>query len=575
MASSSTEGTELFANRYELRKSLGQGSAGKVYLAFDTVLGELVALKTLNEALTLDDVQVKRFMREVSVTRKVTHPNVVRTYDVGTIDSTLFFTMEHVPGHTLKERLAGQPLEVEQGLAVVYEICKGLHAIHESDIVHRDLKLTNIIVGDDGFLKISDFGVARPGNSDLTTNEDLVGTATHMAPEVWRSGEITKRTDLYSLGVLIYEIFAGVLPFSGASPMELMYHHIHSNPPSLSLLNPSVPKWIDSLAKKLLQKSADQRPASVEEVMYLIERNGEDAPESAKSADASKSRQSMEFSVDPAILNNTLNSTLRPKIKMLSLDKKGKPRRRLRFLPLIWVTVYAMIATAPLIASPSILVFAKDFLPRLDLSGAAFLNHAAWHLAILSALIAWPFFFLNSKRRGITCGAISFFVLFVSFAAISAGAFYWKISQLLASVPFHEVFGLNTDYLPRLLATYKLAEPTLSSVVFMSIKIDSNWIMFTGLISHLALITVFASSLRRAVRISSLALTLSLIGFSPLLLGGNRALSTWHEESFRELLIPADHALRLFLVWWLAFAVQKSFWKSPKGKKVNGNEDSP
>lgn len=262
---------KLFAARYQVESLLGAGAMGKVYLASDTMLdNEKIALKVLNFELGENQSLAKRFLREVQLTRKVTHPNVVRTYDVGSAQDRLYFTMEYVAGQTLRQKTASGPLKVHELAKILCQICQGLAAIHECDIVHRDLKSANVILTSNGVVKISDFGVARPGASQLTCQDELLGSATHMSPEVWRQGDVSRLTDIYALGILAYELATGRLPHEGVTPHELMWKHVCEPVAAPLEVNPKVPRWLNSLILRMLEKKPELRPQSAEEILSDI-----------------------------------------------------------------------------------------------------------------------------------------------------------------------------------------------------------------------------------------------------------------------------------------------------------------
>jgi serine/threonine protein kinase len=256
-----------FNDRYLLERLLGSGGMGKVYLVTDIMLpDEKVALKVLNADLGNQDALIQRFLREVQLTRRVTHQNVVRTFDVGSCAGRLYFTMEYIEGKTLRDLVDGQPLPIEEALRYLDQLCSGLASIHNHDIVHRDLKSSNVIVTSGGLVKITDFGVARPGASDLTTADELLGSATHIAPETWKDGEATAHSDIYALGVIAYEMVTGILPFDGRSPHELMFKHLRLAAVPPVDINPEVPRWLNSLILRMLDKDPALRPPSAEAV---------------------------------------------------------------------------------------------------------------------------------------------------------------------------------------------------------------------------------------------------------------------------------------------------------------------
>lgn len=261
-----------FADRYRVLQLLGDGGMGKVYLAEDLVLeGEKVALKILRLDLCNDDKHVKRFIREVQLTRKVAHPNVVRTFDIAWNEGSIYFTMEFVEGITLKDRLEKGSLPVRDTLQILLEITKGLAVIHDNEIIHRDLKPGNIILSKTGVAKIADFGIARPSFSDLTNQNEVVGSAGYMAPEVWTGGNLDARSDIYALGVLAYECLTGLLPFDGTSATEVMNKHLKFIPPKLGRTHKDVPEWLSDLVFRMVEKDPDKRPSSTSEIISIIE----------------------------------------------------------------------------------------------------------------------------------------------------------------------------------------------------------------------------------------------------------------------------------------------------------------
>lgn len=261
-----------FADRYKIIKLLGDGGMGKVYLAEDLVLeGEKVALKVLRPDLCQDEKHIKRFIREVQLTRKVAHPNVVRTFDIAWHEGSLYFTMEFVEGVTLRDRLQQGVLTARNTMQLLLEISRGLSVIHESEIIHRDLKPGNIILSNAGVAKIADFGIARPSFTDITNQNEIIGSAGYMAPEVWTGAPLDARTDIYALGVLSYEMLTGILPFDGSSATEVMNRHLSYQPPRLETIGAEIPSWFSELIARMVSKDPDKRPSSAGEIISIIE----------------------------------------------------------------------------------------------------------------------------------------------------------------------------------------------------------------------------------------------------------------------------------------------------------------
>ena len=244
---------------------------GSVYLATDNVLTEEdVAIKILHTEFVHDRRHTQRFLREVQLMRKVNHPNVVRTYDVGADNATVYFTMEFVPGQTLEDIMEAGTFDVELLPTLITQLCEGLAAIHEQNIIHRDLKPGNIMLLDDGTVKITDFGVARPTVSTLTDHNEIIGSSCYMAPEIWIGNKISSSVDLYGLGVILYELTTGELPFDAESPAALMRLHCETAPIPPSDHNPTIQPWLERLILKLLEKSPLDRPRSAHDVIDYL-----------------------------------------------------------------------------------------------------------------------------------------------------------------------------------------------------------------------------------------------------------------------------------------------------------------
>lgn len=263
----------LIAGRYEIQRAIGTGGMGVVYLAIDRVLGgEPLAIKILRSDFVHDAIHTRRFLREVQLMRRVNHKNVVRTFDVGVDESIIYFTMEFVPGSSLAKLVHSYSFSNEELVNLVTQIVDGLDAIHSANIIHRDLKPGNIIMLPDGGIKIADFGVARPEDSDLTAHNEIIGSAAYMAPETWAGRAATPAVDYYSLGVILYEIATGEHPFKGRSPAEIMNKHLDSAPVPPRELNKSIQTWFNKLILRLLEKSPHQRlHAPMEIKNFLLE----------------------------------------------------------------------------------------------------------------------------------------------------------------------------------------------------------------------------------------------------------------------------------------------------------------
>lgn len=263
---------QLFADRFNLIELLGSGGMGDVYLAEDSLLGgEKVALKILHRDLSEDEEHARRFLRELKVTRQVTHPNVVRTFDFGESDGRPYFSMELVRGTTLKALLDDGPLTADQTVSIIRQIIAALDVIHAARIIHRDLKPSNVLLLPDGLVKVMDFGVARPAMSELISRQGVVvGSALYMAPEQWVGNEVGPATDYYALGVTWYELLTGVTPFESASHANLMYLHMQKAPTPPADLVETIPGPVNSMILGLLAKDPVKRSLTMERVRRYV-----------------------------------------------------------------------------------------------------------------------------------------------------------------------------------------------------------------------------------------------------------------------------------------------------------------
>jgi serine/threonine protein kinase len=261
----------LFARRYTVECHLGTGGMGQVYLVQDSMLdGERVAMKVLHPHLAHEERQRKRFLREVQLMRKVTNPHVVRTFDAGIEAELLYFTMEYVNGFSLKEIIEKARLSLNEACRLAEQLVDGLSSIHDAGIIHRDLKPANVIVCPDHTIKITDFGVARPYSSDLTAEDELVGSSCYIPPEIWRGEEASTATDYYALGVILYQLLTQILPFDGKSSAEVMAKHLHGAIKAPHEIDPEIPLELSLIILRLLEKDVDRRLVNSEALIEVL-----------------------------------------------------------------------------------------------------------------------------------------------------------------------------------------------------------------------------------------------------------------------------------------------------------------
>ncbi len=328
-----------FGARYYIESLLGTGGMGSVYLALDVRdKDRRVAVKILHSSLSREERHVKRFLREVQLTRKISHPNVVRIFDVGQQRGQLFFSMEYVDGISLKERLHQTRPSLDQIIELLQQICAGLDAVHNVGIIHRDLKPANILLTTENSAKIADLGVAKPVDQDLVRSDEVVGSAGYMCPELWRCEEVDATADIYSLGVMLYEMVTGMRPFDGLTSADVMNRHIHDAPRAPVSDVFEIPTWLTALILMMLEKEPLKRPQSAMEIHSIIlsathhtARMTAPAPESGKHAekeiDDAAGRKSPERGrVKPDILERSPITS--PSNRMKAALKDAQNRKR-------------------------------------------------------------------------------------------------------------------------------------------------------------------------------------------------------------------------------------------------------
>jgi serine/threonine-protein kinase len=255
----------LFANRYRIEQILGRGGMGIVYRATDTQLDEVVAIKTLpGDVMQRSPEDLERFKREIRLARKITHRNVLRTYDYGEAEGVYFISMEYVRGYTLAELLteaAGNQMAPRVALGVTRQICRGLEAAHEQGIIHRDIKSQNVLIDHKGEVKLMDFGIARmaEAHEGMTQAGLIVGTPHYMSPEQVQGKQLDPRSDVYSMGVLIYEMLAGRKPFLSSSLTGVLTAHIMEAPQPPIEVRPEIGREINAIVLRCLAKDAKDR----------------------------------------------------------------------------------------------------------------------------------------------------------------------------------------------------------------------------------------------------------------------------------------------------------------------------
>jgi beta-lactam-binding protein with PASTA domain/tRNA A-37 threonylcarbamoyl transferase component Bud32 len=267
MAVTDTLLNTLFDGRYRIVRKLGTGGMANVYLAEDEVLGRRVAIKILNDRHAGDDQFVERFRREAKNAASLSHPNIVSIYDRGEAEGTYYIAMEYLDGRSLKELIVARgPAPVNVAIDYARQILAAIRFAHRHGIVHRDIKPHNVLVDAEGRLKVTDFGIARAGTSQMTEAGSIIGTAQYLSPEQAKGAPVDQTSDLYSVGVVLYELLTGVVPFSGDTPVEIAMKHLSSTPEAPSAKRAEIPRELDMVVLRALAKDPADRYQSAEEM---------------------------------------------------------------------------------------------------------------------------------------------------------------------------------------------------------------------------------------------------------------------------------------------------------------------
>ncbi|MDQ4006075.1 MAG: Stk1 family PASTA domain-containing Ser/Thr kinase [Actinomycetota bacterium] len=258
----------VLAGRYELEAVLGQGGMARVFRGTDRVLNRTVAVKVLSPQFADDDQFVARFRREAQAAAGLNHPNIVSVYDTGSQGEVHFIVMEYVEGRTLRDVIRQEgPLLPERGAEITESVARGLAAAHESGLVHRDVKPGNIMITREGEVKVMDFGIARTSSGDtLTQTAAILGTASYLSPEQAQGESVDLRSDIYSVGCVLYEMLTGRPPFTGDSPVSIAYKHVRENPALPSRMNPDIPQGLEAVVMKCMAKNPENRYRTADEL---------------------------------------------------------------------------------------------------------------------------------------------------------------------------------------------------------------------------------------------------------------------------------------------------------------------
>ncbi len=262
----------MIAGRYMVEDKIGSGGMADVYKAKDCKLGRTVAVKVLKPEFAADSTFVSKFRAEAQSAAGLEHPNIVNVYDVGTQNGSYFIVMEYISGITLKSYIEKKgKLNYRETLSIAIQVARGIQAAHAKNIIHRDIKPQNIIISNDGKVKVTDFGIARAASED-TIHSDVMGSVHYSSPEQARNGYVSNRSDIYSLGIVMYEMVTGHVPFDGDSAVEVAIKHLQDEMVPPSTFAPDLPVSVEKIILKCTQKSADRRYDSIDSLLVDLRR---------------------------------------------------------------------------------------------------------------------------------------------------------------------------------------------------------------------------------------------------------------------------------------------------------------
>src|SRR5438128_770348 len=265
--------------RYRVLSRVGSGGMADVYLAEDELLGRGVAVKLLHHHFAEDQEFVERFRREASSAAALSHPNIVAIFDRGEWRDTYYIAMEYVAGRSLKTIVREQgALDAALAIDIVSQILGAARFAHRRGVIHRDLKPHNVLLDDDGRARVTDFGIARAGASDMTLTGSIMGTAQYLSPEQAQGHAVGATSDLYSVGVILYELLTGVVPFEGETAVAIAFKQVAADPRPPSALNPAVPAGLDAIVLRALAKDPARRYASADEFLDALAREPQALP---------------------------------------------------------------------------------------------------------------------------------------------------------------------------------------------------------------------------------------------------------------------------------------------------------
>ncbi|MDQ3756857.1 MAG: Stk1 family PASTA domain-containing Ser/Thr kinase [Actinomycetota bacterium] len=332
---------QVFNGRYEIVRPIARGGMADVFLARDQLLDRPVALKVLFPELSVDRSFVERFRREAQAAANLTHPNVVSVYDFGEEDGTSFIVMEFVDGRTLTSIIKSEgPLLADRAAAIGADVAAALAFAHRNNVVHRDVKPGNVLIDGSAHVRVTDFGIARAANSEenLTQAGAVMGTATYFSPEQAQGHRVDGRSDVYSLGVVLYEMVTGRPPFSGENPVSIAYKHVREEPPTPRSVNPAVPAAFEAIVLQAMAKDPALRYQSAEELRADLLRFRQGRSVAATPPAAGKATQAVATTtVQPSVAGERTRM-----VSAADVAPPPSPRRTGAYIALLFVMLAAL-----------------------------------------------------------------------------------------------------------------------------------------------------------------------------------------------------------------------------------------
>src|SRR6201996_9370940 len=353
----------IIDGRYRVLSRVGAGGMADVYLAQDEQLGRQVALKLLHRRFAEDPGFVERFRREAQAAASLQHPNVVSVFDRGSVEGTYYIAMEYLQGRSLKALIREEaPLDPLRAIDITVQILKAARFAHRRGGIHRDLKPHNVIVDAEGHAKVTDFGIARAGASDMTETGSIMGTAQYLSPEQAQGHVVNVQSDLYSVGVILYEMLTARVPFDAESPVTIALKHVSEAPTPLSAINPDVPPELEQTVLWVLNKDPADRPVDADQLITVLDH----CRQAITSAGAGQHTASMAAvvaagaaaGVDAAIADRAMrayratNGTSEVAAVALPEDEQPRRRRPWGWVVLVVVLIAAAAAAAYLLSRP-------------------------------------------------------------------------------------------------------------------------------------------------------------------------------------------------------------------------------